>query len=238
MTAGAAPAPVPGERYPRALSRHVAALQGGRLLHVVNVHLTPPERGAQLERQLAGYLRHFDPVLPEHLDAWFRTGRWPLPRPGFAACFFDAHREHVLAAEVCESLGFAGWFLPPTGFVDCPVEDQAQFCEDHDLWLPETPHPDGRIALTWQELAVIGRRHVLGGHTATHAVPDQAATAEDAERELAEPARRLAALSGHSPAVLAWRLGLPHDPGHPATAAARDAGYRYLLSATLVQRLA
>jgi hypothetical protein len=38
--------------------------------------------------------------------------------------------------------------------------------------------------------------------------------------------------------VLAWRLGLPHDPSHPATAAVVDAGYRYLLSATSIQRLA
>jgi hypothetical protein len=230
--------PPPGAHYPRALARHTAALAAGRLLHVVNYHVTPPERGAELERQLAGYLRHFDPVLPEHLDAYFATGRWPLARPGFAACFFDAHREHVLAAEVCESLGIAGWFLPVTGFMDCPVEEQAQFCEVHDLWLPPQPHPDGRIALTWDELGRIAERHVIGAHTATHAVPDRAASAGDAQRELLGPARRLAELSGRHPAVLAWRLGLPHDPAHPATAVAVDAGYRYLLSATLVQRIA
>ena len=226
-----------GERYPQALSRHVAALRAGRLLHVVNYHLTPPERGADLERQLAGYLRHFDPVVPEHLDSWFRTGRWPLRRPGFAACFFDAHREHVLAAELCESLGIAGWFLLPTAFVDCPAEQQADFCEVHDLWLPETPHPDGRIALTWQEVARIGRSHVLAAHTATHAVPDQASAPEGAQRELIEPARRLEQVSGRAPVVLAWRLGLPHDPAHPAAEAVREAGYRYLVSATLIQRI-
>ena len=228
--------PTPGERYPHALSRHLAALRAGHLLHVVNYHVTPPERGAELERQLAGYLRHFDPVLPEHLDAWFRTGRWPLRRPGFVPCFFDAHREHLLAAEVLESLGVAGWFLPPTGFVDCPPEEQAEFCEVHDLWLPEAPHPDGRIALTWEELAGIARHHVLGAHTATHAVPDQAATPEGAERELFEPARRLAAL-GQAPVVLAWRLGLPYDGEHPSAPAVHDAGYRYLVSATMIQRL-
>jgi hypothetical protein len=79
---------------------------------------------------------------------------------------------------------------------------------------------------------------VLAAHTATHAVPDQAGTADGAERELVEPSRRLAQLSGERPTVLAWRLGLPHDPGHPATAAARSAGYRYLVSATMIQRLA
>ena len=232
------PAGTPGEHYPRALERHVTALRAGHLLHVVNYHVTPPERGAELERQLAGYLCHFDPVLPEHLDAWFRTGRWPLRRPGFVPCFFHAHREHLLAAEVLESLGVAGWFLPPTGFVDCPPEEQAEFCEVHDLWLPETPHPDGRIALTWDELARIGRHHVLGAHTATHAVPDQAVTPDDAERELFDPARRLAALAGQPPVVLAWRLGLPHDPGHASTEAVREAGYRYLVSATMIQRMA
>jgi hypothetical protein len=238
MTTSQTPAPAPGERYPHALTRQVAALRAGSLLHVVNYHVTPPERGAELERQLAGYLRHFDAVLPEHLDAWCRTGRWPLRRPGFAACFFDAHREHLLAAEVCESLGIAGWFLPPTGFVDCPVDRQADFCEVHDLWLPPSPHPDGRIALTSEELARIGRHHVLGGHTATHAVPDEAATDDDAQRELVEPALRLEQLSGERPVLLAWRLGLPHDPGHPATRAAVAAGYRYLLSATAIQRIA
>ena len=230
--------PLPGAHYPQALARHVGAFESGRLLHVVNYHVTPPERGAELERQLAGYLRHFDPVLPEHLDAYFATGRWPLARPGFVACFFDAHREHVFAAQVCESLGLAGWVRPVPGFTDCPADPQAQYCEDHDLWLPETPHPDGRITLTWHELAGIARHHVLGAHTATHAVPDQAATDDDAQRELVEPARRLAALNGQHPVVLAWRLGLPHDPSSPATPRVVEAGYRYLLSATLIQRLA
>lgn len=224
-------------RYPSALGRHLEALRAGRLLHVVNYHVTPPERGAELERQLAGYAAHFDAVLPEHLDAWFASGRWPLRRPGFVPVFYDGHREHVYAAEVCESLGIAGWFLPPTGFVDCPVPDQVAFCWTNDLWIPDEPHPDGRLALTWEELERIGRHHVIGAHTASHAVPDDAADDDGAERELAAPARRLGAIARAAPVVLAWRLGLPHDPAHPAARAIRENGYRYLVSATMVQRV-
>jgi hypothetical protein len=44
-------------------------------------------------------------------------------------------------------------------------------------------------------------------------------------------------MAGRAPADLARRLGLPDDPAHPAFAAAREVGYRYLVSATLVQRI-
>ena len=176
-------------------------------------------------------------MLPEHLDAWFATGRWPLRRPGFAAVFYDSHREHLVAAEVCAALGIAGWFLPVPGFMECPVERQLAYCDKRDLWVPDAPHPDGRLALSWDELAGIARDHVIGAHTATHAVPDEVLTTADVERELAAPYRRIEAIAGRAPAVLAWRLGLPHDPDHPAFAAAREVGYRYVVSATLVQRI-
>jgi hypothetical protein len=225
------------ERYPEVLPRHLAALREGRLLHVVNYHVTPPARLPELERQLAAYAGHFDGVLPEHLDAWFATGRWPLRRPGFVPVFYDGYREHVAAAELCESLGITAWFLPPTAFLDCPVPEQVAFCERHHVDLPDDPHPDGRLALTWAELERIGRRHVLGAHTATHAVPDDAADAAGAERELVAPRRALERVSGAAPVVLAWRRGLPDDAAHPAFQALRETGYRYLVSATAVQRL-
>ncbi len=225
------------ERYPETLDRHVAALRQGRLLHVVNYHVTPPASGGELERQLAAYTAHFDAVLPEHLDAWFTTGRWPLRRPGWVPVFYDAYREHVAAAGLCDALGITAWFMPVTAFVDCPVPEQVDFCARHHVDLPDDPHSDGRLALTWGELEVIGRRHVIGAHTATHAVPDDAADDAGAERELVEPRRLLERVARAAPVVLAWRRGLPDDPAHPAFGAARAAGYRYLVSATQVQRI-
>lgn len=217
---------------------HVGALRKGSYLHVVNYHWTSASTASRLEADLAAYQRHLDPVLPEHLEHFFATGRWPLRRPGFAPVFYDAYREHAtVAAPVCEALGLVGWFLPPTGLVDCPVAEQRDFCERNDVDLPDEQPGDGRIALTWAELEQIGRRHVLGAHTASHAVPDDVLDDAAVERELVAPRRALERCAGTAPVVLAWREGRPDDPGHPAFAALRATGYRLLVSATRVQRV-
>jgi hypothetical protein len=130
-----------------------------------------------------------------------------------------------------------GWFLPPTGLVDCPVPEQRAFCERHDIDLPDEPADDGRIALTWPELEHIGSRHVLGAHTASHAVPDDVRDEAAVERELVEPLRALERCAGRAPVLMAWREGRPDDAGHPAFRALRATGYRLLVSATRIQRV-
>ncbi len=229
-----------GDRRPDAFGSHERALRAGHLLHVVNWHVTAPgARGrAELERVLTAHLAELDPVRPEHLDAWFATGTWPLPRPGFVPAFYDGYREHAeVAAPVCDALGITAWFLPPTGFLDTPPHRQRAFCAAHDIDLPDDPHPDGRLAMTWDELAAIAAQHVVVAHTATHARPEHVRDAASAERELVEPRRRLQEVSGQAVDVVVWRGGLPDDPADPAFRAVRAAGYRYLLSATKVQRL-
>ena len=218
---------------------HESALRAGRFLHVINYHVTPASQQRRLERELASYLTHFDPVLPEHLDTYFTTGRWPLPRQGFVAAFYDGHREHAtVAAPVCERLGIRGWFLPVTGFLDCPVEQQRDYTDLHNLWTPDQPDADGRLALTWDELARIGSRHVIAAHTAGHVPPTAVTTPPDVDRELQAPRARLAACAGTAPVAMAWGGGLPFDGEHVAFRAMQEAGYRYLVSATKVQRIA
>ncbi|GAB3678206.1 polysaccharide deacetylase family protein [Angustibacter aerolatus] len=219
-------------------SGHAAALRAGSYLHVVNYHWTPASAADQLEADLAAYLRRFDPVTPEHLDHFVDTGRWPLRRPGFAPVFYDSYREQAaVAAPVCESLGIAAWFLPVTGLLDVPPAEQVAWCEQHHVDLPDELPDDGRIGLTWDELAEIGRHHVLGGHTAGHAVPEHTRDPEAVQRELVEPFERLTAIGTAAPAVMAWFEGRLDDPADPAFQSMRDAGFRYLVSATRVQRV-
>lgn len=211
-------------------SGQLAALRAGRFLRVINYHDTPPGTEDELTRELAAYLDRYDPVTPSDLGVFLDTGRWP-GRPGFAAAFYDGYRNHAtVAAPVCDRLGLRAWFLPPTGFLAAPSSEQAAYTDRYDFWMP-VAEPGGRLALTWSELAAIGQRHEIVAHTATHAPADQVAA--DPDGELIAPRRVIAEVTGRAPEAVVFRLGAPWD-GSPLVP---DAGYRWLLSNTAIQRL-
>ena len=148
---------------------HRAALAGGAFLRVVNWHNTPERGRARLRAELVAYLRDHRPVVPEDLDRLFDTGRWGHDRPGLLVAFYDGYRNGAsVAAPVCDELGITAWFLPPTAFLDTPVQEQHAFADAHDITLVPEEREQARVAMTWDELEVVGRRHVVAAHTATH----------------------------------------------------------------------
>jgi peptidoglycan/xylan/chitin deacetylase (PgdA/CDA1 family) len=219
--------------------QHAAALAAGRFVRVVNYHNTPASLEAELEADLRGYLGAYDPVTPGDLDAFLDTGRWPTARPGFVAAFYDGYRNHAtVAAPVCDRLGVTAWFLPPTGFLATPAAQQQAFADAHDMWVLEEELAQDRLAMTFDELAAIAERHVVIAHTATHAAAETTVAAADLDREVAGPRKDLERVTGQAPPGLVWRLGGPYDPEHPSGKAAREAGYRFVLSNTAIQRIA
>lgn len=220
-------------------SSHRAALQGGAFLRVVNWHNTPERGRARLRAELVAYLRDHRPVVPDDLDRLFETGRWGHDRPGLLVAFYDGYRNGAtVAGPVCDELGITAWFLPPTAFLDAPVEEQHAFADAHDITLVPEEREQARVAMTWEELEVLGRRHVVAAHTATHATLDEVLTADDVEREVLAPVRRIAEVTGRTPPATVFRYGRPHDAGSPAWQAAAAAGVRYALSNTAVERMA
>lgn len=219
--------------------RHREAFAAGAHLRVVNWHNTPEAGRSRLRAELVAYLREYRPVLPEDLDRFFDTGRWDHDRPGVLIAFYDGYRNNVtVAAPVCEELGLTAWFFPPTGFLDTAPEDQHGYADAHTITLVDEERGQQRVAMTWDELEVISRSHVVAAHTAHHERLDAIVTDADVEREVMEPVRRLAELTGRVPPAMAFMYGRPYDDASPGWRAAVRAGVRYAVSNTAVERIA
>ncbi len=217
------------------LSSHRAALAGGAFVRVVNWHNTPERGRARLRAELVAYLRDHRPVVPDDLDRLFETGRWGHDRPGLLVAFYDGYRNGAtVAAPVCDGLGVTAWFMPPTGFLDTPAPEQQAYAAAHDIGVVAEEREQARIAMTWDELSVIGERHVVAAHTAHHTTLDDVVTAEDVEREVLGPIRRITEVTGRTPPAQVFRYGRPHAADSPGWQAAARAGVRYALSNTAV----
>lgn len=216
-----------------------AAFASGAFLRVVNWHNTPESERPTLRAELAWYLERFDPVLPEDLDRLFDTGRWGLRRPGFIPAFYDSYLNHAtVAAPVCDELGLRAWFFPPTQFLSVPPDEQEAYADLHDIDLVDEERSQPSLAMTWDDLARIGRRHIVAGHTANHEQAVNIRTRDDVEREVLAPLRRIEDATGQKPTAFAWLFGRPYDPGSVAGRAMVEAGVRYAVSNTAFQRIA
>lgn len=218
---------------------HRAAIAAGRYLRVVNYHNTPASGRDPLRAELAAYTARFSPLGLADVDAVFETGCWPGDRSGFFPVFYEGYRNsYDVAAGVCEELGITGWFAVCTGFVDCPVAEQELFARSH--WIGVVPEEqDGRrLAMSWDELARLSRRHVVFPHTASHAGTADVVTGADLRREVHEPKQRMDALTGQQATVHAWLGGTPYGASAAHDRALLDAGYRYVLSNTMLQCIA
>jgi hypothetical protein len=220
--------------------RVVDAVLHGRHLRVVNWHNTPASHADELRRELAWYAERFSPVTEADLHAALDTGRWADPRPGVVPAFFDGFASAAqVAAPLCEELGLVGWFYPPTEFLDTPADQQRAFAAEHDLGVLDEDLPgDAPLAMTWEALADLATRHVVCGHSATHASSASVRTSADVERQVVRPLARLTEVVGRRPAAWAWLGGTPFDPAAPGDAAVAAAGVRLWTSNAAVERLA
>jgi len=215
------------------------AFSSGAFLRVVNWHNTPAAERGTLRSELAWYASRWDPVRPEDLDRLFETGQWHGTKPGFIPTFYDGYLNNFsVAAPVCDELGLTAWFFPPTGFLSVPPEEQRAYADSHDIDLVEEEHGQPALAMTWEHLEVISRRHTIAAHTAHHIQARHCVTAEDAEREVLAPIRQIEAVTGRRPPAFAWLYGTPFDPDSVAGRAMLGAGIRYAVSNTAYQRIA
>ncbi|WP_143167919.1 polysaccharide deacetylase family protein [Jatrophihabitans endophyticus] len=223
------------------MSAHRDALAAGRFLRVVNFHNTPRGQRDVLYDELARYAKRFAAVTLAELDGFFATGRWTSDRPGFVPVFYEGYRTcHDVAAAVCDELGLAAWFAVCTGFVDTPPAEQEVYARSHDIGLTaeELAMRGERIALSWDEVAELSRRHVVLPHTASHAGIGDVGTDDDLEREVFEPKRRMDAATGQSAPAFVWLHGTQWGMSERHDRALQQAGYRYQISNTMIHRIA
>lgn len=222
------------------LQAHSAAISAGHHLRVLNYHNTPASGRAALRAELATCAERFrTPGLAE-LDNFFATGAWSAedPRPPFLPVFYEGYRNSAtVAGPVCDELGLTAWFPVCTGFVDCPVPEQEAFARSHHIGLVPEETGGGRIAMSWEEIADLSERHVVTPHTASHQGLADVATDEDLHREVVEPKQLLDAVTGQSAPAFVWLLGSAWGMSERHDQAVREAGYRYLISNTMLHRV-
>jgi peptidoglycan/xylan/chitin deacetylase (PgdA/CDA1 family) len=225
---------------PLTFSGHRESVAAGRFLRVVNYHNTPSASRDALRAELARYCERFVPVSLADLDGFFATGDWADSRPGFLPVFYEGYRNSFdVAAPVCDELGISAFFFVCTGFVDCPVEEQEAFARSHWIVLvqEDLQTPGRRLAMTWDEVGELAQRHTVSPHTASHDGIADVNTPLDFDREIFEPKRKMDAVTGKSAPAFAWLSGTQWGMSDRHDQALRDAGYRYLVSNTMIHRI-
>lgn len=236
----AAGTPAPLSADPRISAGGTEAdLRAGHFLRVVNYHNTPASWKDELVAELRGYAKDFDTVDVSDLERFARTGVWHKARPGLLPVFYEGYRDNYdVAAAACEEAGVTGWFFVCTAFVDTPVDAQYDYATAHRIKLVDDNPRGQRLAMTWDEIADLHRRgHVVTPHTASHALAREMLTPEDIEREVIEPKRLMDRATGGSALCTAWLEGTSWTGESAADRALVEAGYRFVFSNTMVQRL-
>ncbi len=218
---------------------HRDAVAQGRVLRVVNFHNTPRSGAIALREELARYAEHGVSVDLDDLAAFFEAGRWPDERPRWAPVFYEGYANSAaVAAPACDALGITGWFAVCTGFVACPVEQQELFARSHFIALAAEEQDGRRLAMTPEELHDVAARHVVYPHTASHDGIAEVVGDDDVEREVTAPLRRLQEWTGGRAApAFAWMGGTPWGGSPRHDRALVEAGHRFVVSNTAVQRV-
>ncbi len=207
------------------------------VIRAVNFHNTSRAQAEHYERQFAEYSRSFTSVNEDELNDYLTTGEWHKPKPGLIVSIFEGYRNsYDVLAPMVEKYGFTGWFFIITGFLNSAIADQRTFAEHHDIDMLTHEYPDGRYALTWDEVRQLARKHVIACHTRSHTLLSALApevqreevigSQETFKKELGHPVRTFVSLTG------------PAYGENPATDRLIDeAGYDFVLSNFRIQRI-
>ena len=207
------------------------------LIRTVNFHNTPRARIAEYERQLEQYSRSFSAVGENDLDEYLKTGTWHKAKPGLIVAFYNGYRNNYdVSLPLLERYGFTGWFFVATGFVDTSPAKQLAFAAKHTLTTVKNEYPDGRYALSWDELKEIDRKHVVASHTRTHAK----LAAEDSkmlEGEIVGPQQDFEMHLRHRVRSFASLSGAPYGEQKHTDSLIQAAHYQFIFSNFKIQRL-
>jgi peptidoglycan/xylan/chitin deacetylase (PgdA/CDA1 family) len=177
------------------------------VIRAVNFHSTSRAKAGQYDQELAQYSRFFSSVNQDELDQYLVTGQWNKPKPGLIVSVYEGYRNgYDVLLPLLERHGFIGWFFVITGFIDAPVKDQLQFALGHDIDMLTREYPDGRYALTWDQLRELDKKHVIASHSRSHTQLSllPSATREEEiigaqqefKKQLGHPVRAFASLTG------------------------------------------
>jgi peptidoglycan/xylan/chitin deacetylase (PgdA/CDA1 family) len=208
------------------------------LIRAVNFHNTPRSRLSEYDQQLAHYSQSFEPVTEDDLDGYLQTGHWSKPKPGLIVACYNGYRDNFeVFFPLLQRYGFIGWFFVATTFVSTPTTEQPAFIARRQLRIVQGEYPDGRYALSWNELKELQRHnHVIASHTRTHS---QVLTSDPAslEPEIVGPQQDFEAHLGHRVRSFASLSGTAFGENPAADRLIKAAGYQFVFSNLEIQRL-
>ena len=208
------------------------------LIRAVNFHSTARVNADQYDKQFAQYAKFFTSVNEEELDAYLTSGRWHKSKPGLIVSIFEGYRNsYDVILPLIEKHGFIGWFWVITSYINAPVPDQLTFAASHHIRQLTREYPDGRYAMTWEELRQIDKRkHVIASHARSHTLLSALApevqyqevvgSQEDFKKNLGHPVRGFVSLTGP-----------PYGDAPAVDKLINEAAYEYVLSNYIVQRI-
>lgn len=219
------------------LQEVIASFRVAAPIRVVNYHNTPAYRAADYDRELAMLAERFSPVREDDLATFFETGRWAAAKPGIIIALYNGYRNNFdVFRPLLEKHGLIGWFFAASGYIGCPPAEQAAFAARQNLKTVPEEYADGRHALSWDELRILDRDHVVASHTRNHArISADDAAAQESEIVGAQDDFR--AGLGHPVRSFAWLLSGTYGHSALTDGLLQRAGYEFLFSNFKVQRL-
>ena len=212
-------------------------LASGPIIRAVNFHNTSRARAGQYDRELAHYSQVFSSVNEEELDEYLTTGRWRKPKPGLIIAVYEGYRNgYDVFAPLLERHGLIGWFFIITGFLNTAVGKQLAYAQSHEIDMETHEYPDGRYALTWEQVRELDRKHVIASHARSHT---ELATLDTAtvEREVVGSQEDFEKHLGHKVRAFASLTGPPYGENPASDRLIAAAGYDFVFSNFKIQRL-
>ncbi len=124
-----------------------------------------------------------------------------------------------------------------TSFITTPPEHQEAFARAHWIYLVEEDLGGGRIAMNVEEMIELSQQHEVYPHTATHQGFDTIYDAHQIEAEVVASKRFVEEAIGKPARAFAWLHGSQYGRSPEHDEALLRAGYDFLFSNTMIQRL-
>lgn len=212
-------------------------LAANPLVRAVNFHNTSRAQKDKYERQLAHYSQFFSSVNAAELDNYLATGQWHKPKPGLIVSVYEGYRNSFdVLAPLLDQYGFIGWFFIITGFLNSKVEDQLAFAGAHRIHMETREYPDGRYAMTWDEVRKLDAKHVIASHARSH-TQLSSLTPAVAEREVVGSQEDFQKELGHKVRAFVSLTGPPYGENPSTDRHIESAGYDLVFSNFTIQRL-
>jgi peptidoglycan/xylan/chitin deacetylase (PgdA/CDA1 family) len=208
-------------------------------IRVVNYHNTNDIDAERFDKEIKYFSEHFVPVTIKDIDTFFETKKWPYEKPGLIPAIFEGYRSHYdIIRPILDKYNLVGWFYIPSFFVDVKPEDQLEFCHSHRLRTTgQYMYPDGRIALSWDEIKELSKCNEICCHTGSHFEITKDTSDEDMHREIVESKLLLEQHIGKQVDVFCWLAGEEYNYNIRAHKHLEEAGYKYVLSNLKLEKI-